>query len=118
MKTRNNLPRTVRLRATAGDELSLLVHLTRMETIGTRMLLRNLVEIIQDDPSLLVDSVLMLTDCKRDLSIISCEEYLDALAAVRDANGLRAASVLQEAIKESARLAGYGDLSLPGGVAA
>lgn len=118
MTNQPNRPKLLRLRATAGDELSLLVQLTRMETIGTRMLLRNLVEIAQDDPNLIVDIVLMLTDARRDLSVISREEYEDALLAIRSADTLRAAQVLEQAILESAKIAGYGDLHLNGGVAA
>lgn len=113
-----NRPNFLRLRATAGDELSLLVQLTRMETIGTRMLIRNLVEIVQDDPSLIVDIVLMLTDARRDLSIVSREEYLNALAAIREADTLRVSQVLEQAVLESAKLAGYDDINLPDGVAA
>lgn len=100
-----------RLRASAGDELSLLVQLTRSEKIGTRMLLRNVVEILKDDPSLLVDVVLMLTDPKRNRKgELGREEYLNAYVAVLNADALPGAIVLATGVTEGALKAGFADL--------
>lgn len=110
---------TQRMRATAGDELSLLVHLTRAEKIGTRMLLRNVVEIVHDDPELLVDVVLLLTDTKRNEDgDIELAEYQEAYNAVLAADGLRGASVLASAIEDGAKKAGFTGLNTPEGQAA
>ncbi|GAA5495781.1 hypothetical protein Rhal01_01960 [Rubritalea halochordaticola] len=118
-KTYRNERLTQRMRASAGDELSLLVHLTRAEKIGTRMLLRNLVEIVSDDPELLVDVVLLLTDTKRNKrGEIGREEYLEAYRTVLNADGLRGASVLASAIEEGAKKAGFPHLTAPEGQAA
>lgn len=110
--------RNIGLRATAGDELSLLVQLTRMETIGTRMLLRSLVEIVRDDSELVVDIVLMLTDPKRDFSLVTFEEYRTAYLSVEMAKDLPGATVLQKALVESSEKAGFVGLDSPGDRAA
>lgn len=99
--------------------MSLLVQLTRSGKIGTRMLLRNLVEILRDDPGLLVDVVLMLTDAKRHRGGgIRREEYLDAYVTVLNSEGLPAAIVVATAVAEGAGVAGHGDLTTPAGQAA
>jgi len=101
-----------RLRASAGDELSLLTNLVRTEQIGVKMLLQNMAEILEDDESLLVDIVLLVTDAKRIAdSDVTAEDYVLALASVDRSSELRAKSVLVSAINHSADKAGF--LALP-----
>ena len=99
------------LRASAGDELSLLTNLVRSEQIGVKMLLQNVTEILDDDESLLIDIVLLLTDPKRIAdSDVSPEDYASALIAV-SRTSMRTSAVLTSAIKHSASKAGF--LALP-----
>ncbi len=112
----NNYPintgRQHTLRASAGDELSLLINLVKSEQIGVKMLLQNLTEILADDESLLVDIVLLITDANRvSDSDATPEDYASALVAVQRATTLRASPVLISAINHSASKAGF--LALP-----
>ena len=100
------------LNAQAGDELSLLVNLVRNEQIGVKMLLQNVVEILKDDESLLVDVVLLITDEKRiNGSDAKSEDFAEALVAVQRESAFQAKDVLVNAIEHAAHKAGY--LALP-----
>ena len=100
------------LRASAGDEISLLINLVITEQIGVKMLLQNVTEIVADDESLLVDVVLLITDAKRIAdSNATIEDYASALAAVQRADTLKAKPVLLSAINHSAQKAAL--LALP-----
>lgn len=92
------------------NELKLLVSLTAREQIVPRMLVRNLLPILQEEPGLLVDVVLQLMDPSRDFSRVACEEYRDAYRVVATADRVRAREALLAALEESARLAGYQSL--------
>lgn len=98
--------------ASAGDELSLLVNLVQTEKIGVKMLLQNVTEIMTDDPSLLVDVVLLITDPRRIRESDAHEnDYARALILVKDAQGLQGKDVLENAISHAAGKAGF--LALP-----
>lgn len=96
--------------AAQNNELELLIGLTAREQIVPRMLVRNLLPILTEEPGLLVDVVLQLTDPSRDFGRVAREEYLDAYRAVAAAERVRARQAILKALEESARLAGYGDL--------
>lgn len=96
--------------AQANNELDLLIGLTAREQIVPRMLVRNLLPILAEEPGLLVDVVLQLTDPSRDFARVAREEYLDTYRAVVTAERVRARQAVLKALEESARLAGYGDL--------
>ncbi len=66
------------------------------------MLLQNVAEILDDDESLLVDIVLLITDSNRIAeSDVIPEDYASALIAVHRGN-MRARNVLLSAINHSA----------------
>lgn len=92
------------------SELALLISLTAREQIVPRMLVRNLLLILKEEPGLLVDVVLQLTDPNRDFTRVAREEYLDAYRGVEAADRVRARQALLCALEESARLAGYPNL--------
>ncbi len=95
-------------RASAGDELGLLVNLVRNEQIGVKMLLQNVNEILADDESLLVDVVLLITDPQRVAeSNVAAEDFSAALTAVERDASPRTKSVLEEAISHAAKKAGF-----------
>lgn len=110
MKNLLQTPRNTAPVNTEANELELLVGLTAREQIVPRMLVRNLLPILQEEPGLLVDVVLQLTDPKRDFTRVAREEYLDAVRSVEGADRVRARQALVGALKESARLAGYPNL--------
>ena len=62
MKTLDRKNRVNRIRANAGEDLGLLVNLLRQEKIGYKMLLRNVVEIVNDDYELVVQAVFNITN--------------------------------------------------------
>jgi intracellular sulfur oxidation DsrE/DsrF family protein len=98
--------------ASAGDELSLLVNLVQTEKIGVKMLLQNVTEILTDDPSLLVDVVLLITDPKRINESEAHEtDYVKALISVKRATDLKGQEVLENAISHAAAKAGF--IALP-----
>jgi|GEM_PF-5810590 len=95
-------------RASAGDELSLLVNLVQTEKIGVKMLLQNVTEILADDQSLLVSIVLLITDAKR-ISESDAQEgdYAKALISVKRSTDLNGKDVLENAISHAAQKAGF-----------
>lgn len=111
MKHRNRLGLsfpTTSARASAGDELSLLVNLVQTEKIGVKMLLQNVAEILADDQSLLVDVVLLITDPKRISESDAHEiDYANALLSVKRATSLKGKDVLESAISHAAEKAGF-----------
>lgn len=110
---KNNRNRHV-LDARAGDELSLLVSLVRNEQIGAKMLLQNVLEILEDDESLLVDVVLLITDAQRiHDSDANEEDFANALVAVKRSNALTVKPVLVSALEHAAQKAKSGTLALP-----
>lgn len=111
MNNRNRLGLSFPL-ASAGDDLSLLVNLVQTEKIGVKMLLQNVTEILDDDPSLLVDVVLLITDVKRIRESDAHEgDYAKALIQVKRATDLKGQEVLESAISHAAGKAGF--LALP-----
>jgi hypothetical protein len=92
--------------AEAG-EITLLTELTAKEVIAPDLLVRNLLPILADEPGLLVDVVLQLTDPKRDYTGVRLEDYQKTYAAVGTAPGVRARQVLLRALEDSAQRAGY-----------
>ncbi|MFC4992973.1 hypothetical protein [Rubritalea tangerina] len=94
----------------AATELELLVELTAKERIGPAMLVQNLLPILEEEPGLLVDVVLQLTDPNRDFTVVAPEEYQKAYAAVLTAPRVRARQVLLRALADSANRAGYAGL--------
>ncbi len=95
-------------RASAGDELSLLVNLVQTEKIGVKMLLQNVTEILADDQSLLVDIVLLITDAKRIRESDAHEgDYAKALISVKRSTDLNGKDVLECAISHAAEKAGF-----------
>ncbi len=101
-KTTKNVP------ATAPSELDLLIELTAKERIGPVMLVRNVLAILDEEPGLLVDTVLQLTDSSREYSVVPLADYRAAYQAVANAPHVRARQVLLCALQQSANLAGYG----------
>lgn len=98
--------------ASAGDDISLLTNLVQTEKIGVKMLLQNVTEILSDDPSLLVDVVLLITDPKRIQDSDAIElDYAKALNLVKRTPELTAGQVLENAINHAAQKAGF--LALP-----
>jgi len=94
--------------ASAGDDLGLLINLVQTEKIGVKMLLQNVVEILADDASLLVDVVLLITDPKRIAGSDAHEvDYAKALDLVNRAEGLKGQTVLASAISHAAGKAGF-----------
>lgn len=109
---RTELGQVSEIRATAGDELSLLVNLVRSEQIGVKMLLQNITEILADDASLLVDVVMIITDSQRLRdSDARPEDFHAALSAVSRGVDIGAQSVLISAINEASSKASA--LALP-----
>ena len=105
MNTLTNTNRVPRVRATAGDELGLLVNLLRNETIGYRMLLRNVAEIAADDYELVIKAVLILTDKdKIRASRVTQLEFEDALVAVRVADDFKGKESIVAAISDAMQL--------------
>ena len=95
-------------RASAGDELSLLVNLVQTEKIGVKMLLQNVTEILADEQSLLVDIVLLITDAKRIRESDAHEgDYAKALISVKRSTDLNGKDVLECAISHAAEKAGF-----------
>lgn len=97
--------------ATEANEIELLVELTAKETIAPRLLVRNLLPILAEEPGLLVDAVLQLTDPKRDYREVSYQDYQITYAEVLIAPGVRARQVLLRALEDSAKRAGYPELA-------
>ncbi len=94
--------------ARAGDELGLLINLVQTEKIGVKMLLQNVVEILDDDSSLLVDVVLLITDPKRIMGSDASEhDYAKALISVKRSAGLKGAGIVEDAILHAAEKAGF-----------
>ena len=102
LETTKNVP------VTAPSELDLLIELTAKERIGPVMLVRNVLAILDEEPGLLVDTVLQLTDSNRDFSVVTKADYLAAYQSVANAPRVRARQVLLCALQQSANLAGYG----------
>lgn len=94
----------------APSELELMIELTAKERIGPVMLVRNILEILEEEPGLLVDAVLQLTDSNREFSVVTHADYRDAYLAVANAPRVRARQVLLCALQQSANLAGYGTI--------
>jgi len=95
-------------RASAGDELSLLIGLVQNETIGVKMLLQNVAEILRDDPNLLVNVVLLITDSKRISESDARElDYAQALISVRRMDKMKGKEVIENAISYAADQAGF-----------
>lgn len=90
------------------SELELLVELTAKERIGPAMLVRNVLAILDEEPGLLVDTVLQLTDQNREYSAVPLADYRVTYQAVVNAPRVRARQVLLCALRQSASLAGYG----------
>lgn len=101
MKTIENKIKT-RVRAEAGDDLGLLVNLLREEKIGYRMLLRNLVEIVNDDYGLTVQAVCVITDrvMQKNTNITQIE-FEDTLVALRVAEDFNGKEILIAAISDA-----------------
>ncbi|MFC5050648.1 hypothetical protein ACFPK9_08485 [Rubritalea spongiae] len=97
--------------AVVADEVELLVELTVKETIGPGLLVRNLLPILAEEPGLLVDVVLQLTNPNRDYSVVALEDYKKTYAEVLDAPGVRAREALLRALEDSAKRAGYAGLT-------
>ena len=93
--------------ATEANELELLVELTAREAIAPELLVRNVLAILADEPGLLVDVVLQLTDPNRDFTAVTVEDYQKAYAEVLTAPGVRARQALLRALEEGANRAGY-----------
>jgi len=90
------------VRASAGEELSLLVNLLRNDTIGYRMLLRNVVEIVLDDNSLVVDAVRLIADRERAVaSSVDQDDYEDALVAIRCSDQFSGKEVLISSVSDA-----------------
>ena len=107
MKNRNRLGLNFP-QATAGDDIGLLINLVQTEKIGVKMLLQNVTEILTDDPNLLVDVVLLITDAKRIQESDASElDYAKALDLVQRAPELKAVTVLESAINHAAQKAGF-----------
>ena len=102
LETTKNVP------VTAPSELDLLIELTAKERIGPVMLVRNVLAILDEEPGLLVDTVLQLTDSNRDFSVVTKADYLAAYQSVANAPRVRARQVLLCVLQQSANLAGYG----------
>ena len=66
------------------------------------------ISILDEEPGLLVDTVLQLTDSNRDFSVVTKADYLAAYQSVANAPRVRARQVLLCALQQSANLAGYG----------
>lgn len=99
LETKKTITRT---RATAGEELGLLVNLLRAEKIGYRTLLRNVAEITADDYDLVITAVLILTNGKRIKGAeITPVEFEDALVAVRCADEFRGKETVIAAIADA-----------------
>ena len=92
----------------AASDLELLVELTAKERIGPVMLVRNVLAILDEEPGLLVDTVLQLTDQNREYSVVPLADYRTTYQAVANAPRVRARQVLLCALQQSANLAGYG----------
>ncbi|MEO1858178.1 MAG: hypothetical protein ABGY95_12550 [Rubritalea sp.] len=107
MTTKNTTTEPV----TAPNELELLIELTAKEQIGSAMLVRNVLAILDEEPGLLVDTVLQLTDQNRDFGVVALADYRAAYRAVEEAPRVRARQVLLCALQQSANLAGYGELA-------
>lgn len=99
-------PTTIRRpRATAGQELGLLVNLLRTEKIGYRTLLRNVAEIVADDYELVITAVLILTNRKRiKAAEITTVEFEDTLVAVRCADEFRGKETVIAAIADAMKV--------------
>jgi len=107
MKNRNRLGLNFP-QATAGDDIGLLINLVQTEKIGVKMLLQNVTEILTDDPNLLVDVVLLITDAKRIQESDASEfDYAKALNLVKSRPELGAGAVLENAINHAAQKAGF-----------
>ncbi len=102
------LENTTNVTVTAPSELELLIELTAKERIGPVMLVRNVLAILDEEPGLLVDTVLQLTDPQREFSVVALVDYRAAYLAVANAPRVRARQVLLCALQQSANLAGYG----------
>jgi|GEM_PF-2355229 hypothetical protein len=92
----------------AASDLELLVELTAKERIGPVMLVRNVLAILDEEPGLLVDTVLQLTDPNREYSVVPLADYRTTYQAVANVPRVRARQVLLCALQQSANLAGYG----------
>jgi len=104
--------RPSRVTASAGDELSLLVNLVRNEQIGVKMLLQNVNEILADDPGLLVDVVLLITDSNRiSEGDADASDFASALVEVERDGDAKTKIALVSAINHAAIKAGF--LALP-----
>jgi hypothetical protein len=97
--------------ATQANEIELLVELTAKEAIEPVLLVRNLLPILAEEPGLLVDVVLQLTDPKRDYTGVAVEDLQKTYAEVLTAPGVRARQVLLRALEELANRAGYSELA-------
>ena len=103
MTTKN----TTNVTAAVPRELELLIELTAKERIGPVMLVRNVLAILDEEPGLLVDTVLQLTDQNREYSAVPLADYRAAYKTVANAPRVRARQVLLCALQQSASLAGY-----------
>ena len=82
-------------------DLSFIIYINQYQDF-TKMLLRNIVEIIRLDEGLTVDAVLVITDEKNvSFNHVLSADFEDALVAVRCASGLRTAPVLIAAISDA-----------------
>ncbi|MGJ8673074.1 hypothetical protein [Rubritalea sp.] len=97
--------------ATKAAELELLVELTAKEAIVPALLVRNLLPILAEEPGLLVDVVLQLTNPNCDYTAVALKDYQKAYAGVLNAPGVRAREVLLRALEDSANRAGYAELA-------
>lgn len=95
-------------RAQSGDEKCLVMNLVRNKKIGMKMLLKNLNNILSDDPNLLVEVVLLITDPKRmKEKNLTESDYADALGRVESEGSPRTKYVLADALNHAAKKAGF-----------
>lgn len=102
MKTLDRKNRVNRIRANAGEDLGLLVNLLRQEKIGYKMLLRNVVEIVNDDYELVVQAVFNITNKdKRNAAQPTQIEFQDTLVALRCADDFNGKDTLIAAVSDA-----------------
>lgn len=102
MKTIERKSRTNRIRANAGEDLGLLVNLLRQNKIGYKMLLRNLVEIVNDDFELVVQAVSILSNkAKRNAVQPTQLEFQDTLVGLRCADHFNGKEILIASVSDA-----------------
>lgn len=100
MKNTNEGSVVVRKNPTS-DRVEVLANLLKQDCLSYRMLLHNLVELVQYDEALVVDVVLALTNKERVIDArITDVEFQSALVAVRCASNLRCKFVLSSALSD------------------